>query len=134
MRSAFTLIEILVSVLILSTSIILVLKIHSQNHEQIVYITERNKHVLEDSLFLDRRVLSYHKEKKNAYDLISQDVRISKHESREILKKIERNIYIPEQIRLFSEEETQGPSATVDEVLLKADFSSSYFHFTINAF
>ena len=134
LRHAFTLIEILVSVLILSVSIVMVLKIHSQNHEQVVYITERNKHVLEDSLFLGRQVYRYHKDEKSAYDLIQQDVRIDKYESRKILEKIERKIYIPEQIRLMEGEGDNGPAATVDEIKLKGEYSSAYFHFNIDTF
>jgi len=49
-QPAFTLIEVLVSVLILSGTIVYALKIHSQNHEQIVYISERSKLSLQDSL------------------------------------------------------------------------------------
>jgi hypothetical protein len=135
LRPAFTLIEILVSVLILSGSIVLVLKIHSQNHEQIIYITERNKHVLEDSLFLGQQAFRYHNMEKSAYDLISNETKIETRESRKILEKITRKIYIPEEIRLSTEEEeTEGPAATVSEIMLKSDFSSSYYDFTINSF
>jgi len=131
LRPAFTLIEILVSVLILSGSIVFVLKIYSQNHEQIVYITERNKHALEDSLFLSQRTLQYHKEEKSAYDLLRPNIKIDKYESRQILEKITRHIYIPEQTLLLSEEDGDEPKATMDEIKLKGEFSSSYFHLNI---
>lgn len=134
LRQAFTLVEILVSVLILSGSIVMVLKIHSQNHKQVVYITERNKHVLEDSFFLDQSVLRYHKSEKNAYDIVFQEVRIDKYESRQLLKKVKRKIYIPEQIRLFADEGESTPSAVLDEIKLKEAYVSSYFHFTIQTF
>ena len=112
----------------------MVLKIHSQSHEQIVYITERNKHVFEDSLFLGEQVYRYHKSEKSAYDLIRPEMRINKDKSRKILEGITREIYIPEQLRLSADGETEAPSATVSEVLLKGDFSSSYFDFSINTF
>ena len=70
MRTAFTLIEILISVLILSGSIVYALKIHSSNHDLILYITERSKLSLQDSLFLSDDASKYHKDKKEAYDVI----------------------------------------------------------------
>ena len=131
--SAFTLIEVLVSVLIISGSIVYALQIHSQNHEQIVYISERAKLSLQDSLFVADDTLRYHKETKSAYDVIERYFRIDELKSREILKKIEREYYIPEVISLSADEEGM-PSAEVSEIKIKDKFSSSYFHFKINAF
>lgn len=133
MKPAFTLIEVLVSVLILSGSIVYALQIHSQNREQILYISERSKLALQDSLFLTENARAYHKEKKEAYDIISPYFRIDDLKSREIFKQISREYFIPEPIQLTSEEEGQ-PSATVEEIKIKDNFSSSYFHFKINRF
>lgn len=133
LKPAFTLIEVLVSVLIISGSIVYALKIHSQNHEQILYISERSKLSLQDSLFLTEDARAYHKDKKEAYDIVSQYFRIDDLKSREILKQISREYFIPEPIQLTSEEEAQ-PSATVEEIKIKDKFSSSYFHFKINSF
>ena len=130
---AFTLIEVLVSVLIISGSIVYALKIHSQNHEQIVYISERSKLSLQDSLFLADDTLRYHKDKKSAYDVLERYFRIDELKSREILKKIEREYYIPEAIQLGAEEEGL-PTAIVDEIKLKDKYSASYFHFRISSF
>ena len=55
-RPAFTIIEILISVIIISLAIIPVLKIHTENHKQIVYISERNKRALQDSLYLSENM------------------------------------------------------------------------------
>ena len=131
--SAFTLIEVLVSVLIISGSIVYALQIHSQNHEQIVYISERAKLSLQDSLFVADDTLRYHKDTKSAYDVIERYFRIDELKSREVLKKIEREYYIPEVISLSPDEEGM-PSAEVNEIKIKDKFSSSYFHFKINAF
>jgi len=133
LRRAFTLIEILVSVLILSVSIVYVLKIHSQNREQIIYITERNTRALQDSLFLGEETLRYHKETKNAYDLLRRDLQVRKDDSRQILKKIERKIYIPEEVDIRPQEGKVGPRATVHKVLIKDTFSSSYTHFKLHS-
>lgn len=134
MRPAFTIIEILISVLIISVSIIYVLKIHSGNREQIIYISERNKRSLSDSLFLDRTVLRYHKDKKNAYEMLQREVKIKELKSREILKKEEREIFIPEEIVIVPPPDVPGASAIVNEVKLKGEHSSSYWHFKITHF
>jgi len=134
LRPAFTIIEILISVLIISFSIIYVLKIHSQNHAQIVYLTERNNRSLEDSLYLSTRILNYHKDTKSAYDLIKPDVRVKEFDSRELLKKNERSIFIPEEIEIIPPPETRGPTAIVNEVKLKGEHSSIYWHFKIKSF
>ena len=132
-RSAFTLIEVLISVLILSGTIVYALKIHSQNHEQIVYISERNKLSLQDSLFVAEDTLRYHKDTKTAYDIIEKHFKVDDLKSREILKKISREYFIPETIQLMAEGEIT-PSAVVDEIKIKDKFSSFYFHFKINSF
>lgn len=134
-RPAFTLIEVLISVLIISGSIVYVLKIHSQTHEQIVYISERNKVSLQDSLFLSEASLQYHKKKKDAYEVLRRYFRVEDMKSREILKNISREFIIPEAIQLSADEEGEGaPSATVEEIKINDTFSSSYFHFKISTF
>ena len=131
LRPAFTIIEILVSVLIISVSIIYVLKIHSGNREQIIYITERNKRALSDSLFLSREILRHHKEKKSAYDILEREIKVKEYSSRALLKKEERSIFIPEEIRIVPPPDMPGPSAVVNEVKLKGEHASSYWHFRI---
>ena len=133
LRPAFTIIEILVSVIIISVSIVYVLKLHSQNREQIVYITERNKLSLQDSLFLADNALRYHKEKKDAYEVLRPYFKIDDFKSREILKKAQREYFIPETVNLTPEEDF-GPAATVEEIKLKDRYSSAYFRFKINTF
>ena len=130
---AFTLIEVLISVLIISGSIVYALKIHSQNREQIVYISERSKLSLQDSLFVADDTLRYHKDTKTAYDVIEKYFKIDELESRKILKNISREYYIPEPIQLIADEQ-ETPAAVVDEIKIKDKYSSSYFHFKINAF
>jgi hypothetical protein len=131
LRPAFTIIEILISVIIISGSIIFALKIHSQNHEQIVYISERNKLSLQDSLFLTPDVIKYHKDKKEAYEILQRHFKVKEQKSREILKKTSREFFIPEQIKIIPPEETGGYGALVDEIKIKDKYSSSYFHFKL---
>ena len=119
--------------LILSGTIVYALKIHSQNHEQIVYISERSKLSLQDSLFVADDTLRYHKDTKTAYDVVERYFKVDDLESREALKKISREYFIPEPIQLIADE-NEAPAAVVDEIKIKDQFSSSYFHFKINAF
>ena len=132
-RPAFSIIEILVSVLIISGSIIYVLKLHSQNREQIVYISQRNKLSLQDSLFLTEDVIKYHKDRRDAYEILEKDFKVEDLRSRRILKKISRDFSIPEPIDLSPDEE-YGPTAIIDEIMLRDKHSSIYFHFKINNF
>lgn len=132
-RQAFTLIEVLVSVLIMSGAIVYTMKIHSNTHEEILYISEKSKLALEDSLFLSTASLSYDKDEKSAYDVVERFFKIDDFDSREILKNISREFTIPEPIELKADEE-EVPAAIVNEIKIKGNFSSSYFHFKLNAF
>ena len=134
LRPAFTIIEILISVIIITLAIIPVIQVHTSNHQQITYITERNKRSLEDSLFLSPNILSHHKEDKTAYDIAQKFFNIKDFESREILKNIRRDIFLPKEQSLLSLEEQGGPAATVNEIILKDKHSSAYYHFTLEGF
>jgi hypothetical protein len=134
LRPAFTIIEILISVIIISLAIIPVLKIHTENHEQIVYISERNKRALQDSLYLSSNILQHHKDNKTAYEILERSFKINLQKSREILKKSSRDIFIPEEIKVISVQEQGGPAAIVNEVMLKDKHSSNYFHFKLEGF
>jgi competence protein ComGC len=134
LRPAFTIIEILISVIIISLAIIPVLKIHTENHEQIVYISERNKRALQDSLYLSSNILQHHQDNKTAYEILESLFKIKEQESRQILKKSSRDVFIPEEIKIFPVQEQGGPSAIVNEVMLKDKHSSNYYHFSLEAF
>jgi len=134
LRPGFTLIEILIAVSILSVSFLFVLKMHSDNAKHILYLTEKNKNALEDSLFLSTNILRYHKDNKSAYDILERHIKVKETESRDILKKTERDIFIPEEIQIIPPPETRGPTALVNEVNLKDKHSSIYWHFKIQAF
>ena len=134
LRPAFTLIEILIAVTILSVSFVYVLKVHSENAKHIVYLSERNKHSLEDSLYLSTNILRYHKDNKSAHDILERHIKVKEDESRTILKKSERDIFIPEEIKIIPPPETRGPTAIVNEVKLKGRHPSIYWHFKIQSF
>ncbi len=133
LRPAFTIIEIIISVIIISVSIIYVLKLHSQNHAHIVYLSERNKLSLQDSLFLTDDVIRYHKDRKEAYEVLREHFKVQKSKSRELLRKNSRDFFIPEPLNLLPTE-GYGPTAIVDEIKIKDKYSSSYFRFKISNF
>jgi prepilin-type N-terminal cleavage/methylation domain-containing protein len=134
LRPAFTIIELLVSVVIISFAILYVLQLYTTNKKQIVYISERNKRSLEDSLYLTRNILKHHKDTKSADDILTKYFRIKELDSRDILKKNERSIYIPEEIRIIPPPDRPGPTAIVNEVKLKGKHSSNYWHVKITRF
>jgi competence protein ComGC len=131
LRPAFTIIEILISVIIISLAIIPVLKLHTSNHEQIVYISERNKRALQDSLYLGSNIYNYHQDTKTAYDVLGGLFKVKDFKSREILKQNSRDIFIPEAIEIIPTEEQGGPTATVNEVRLKGKHSSVYYQLSL---
>ena len=133
-RLAFTIIELLVSVSIMSVSIIFVLKLHTDNHHQITYLSERNKRTLSDSLFLTKKILDHDKDNKDAYELLRDDVYIKESDTKDVLKKEKRDIVIPEEIEIKPPEDTPGPVAIVNEVKLKGIHASHYWHFRIQSF
>jgi len=134
MRPAFTLIEILISVSLLSVAFLYVLKVHSDNKKHIIYLSERNKNSLQDSLFLSKNILRHHKDTKTAYEILQRHFKIKEDESRQALKKIERSIYIPKEIKIIPPPDQGGPTALVNEVKLKDKHSANYWHVKIQSF
>ena len=134
MRRGFTIIEVLISVLIISFGIISVLQIHSENENQIVYISKRNKLSLQDSIFLTSNITNYHLDKKSSYDILSKFMKIKKQESREILKNSYRNIFIPNPIEIKPPPNEKGPVAEINEIMLKDKYSSTYYQFKVKSF
>ena len=132
-KNAFTLLEVIISIVILSTSIILVLKIHSQTRNDIEYIVQRNKYSLQDSLFVAQKTFKYHKETKSAYDICQDQFRIENFDSKKILQNIKRTIYIPEAYDTRKMGAENMPKAQIKEIKIKDMFSSYYFHFEINS-
>lgn len=120
--------------IILSFAIIFVLKIHGENRSQILYISERNKHSLQDSLFLTSNILKHHKDNKSSYDILEKHFKVKELESRKILKDFEREIYLPEPIQIIPETDQPGPTATIHEILIKDQYSSNFFRFKIGSF
>jgi len=134
LRPAFTLVEILISVAILSVAFLYVLRVHADNRKHIIYLSERNKNSLQDSLFLSKNILRHHKDTKTAYEILQRHIKVKEDESRQALKKIKRSIYIPKEIRIVPPPDKGGPTALVNEVKLKDKHSVNYWHVKIQSF
>ena len=130
-KKAFTLIEILISVVIVFTVVIGVMEISKQNRKISNYILKRGSSELENAIFLTKKVERYNKDKKNAYDLLIDDFSIKDSESRDILKKIEKKINITDSIPIPISGEDEVPIFTfyTNEILLNGDYPARYFTF-----
>ena len=124
-HQAFTIIEVLVSVILISIVALGAVKLRQESREMALYLSDRGKSELSNTLFLGKEAMRYHKEKKDAYTLISKSIKISDMTSREILKNTTRSIYISDPIKLSDD----TLPIKVNEILLKGDYSSRFIHF-----
>ncbi len=92
-RVAFTLIEVLVSVVLISVVVVGILKIRERNIDAARYLSSRMGEEMANSLFLGSESLRYNGEKKDAYSLL-RGFGVSKDKSRDILKKMSRRLRI----------------------------------------
>ena len=125
LRSAFTIIEVIVSVIIISIVVLGITKINKQNIDMAEYIANRNKSELSNSLFLTKEAFRYDKSEKDAYTLL-HGMKISKLESRQYLKSIKRKIYIDKNIKL---DKTPIP-LKVNAIMLQSKYATKYYRFS----
>ncbi|MEA3417781.1 MAG: prepilin-type N-terminal cleavage/methylation domain-containing protein [Campylobacterota bacterium] len=125
---AFTIIEVLISVVLISIVVLGAIKLQQESRSMALYLSDRSKIELSNTLFLGKEVMRYHKDKKDAYSLIEQSFKISDFESREILKKTYRDIFISEPIEL-----TEGDALPLrlNEILLKDKYPARFLHFEV---
>lgn len=93
MRKAFTLMEIMVSVVLISIVVMGIVKMQQENIFMAKYIAGRVQSELSNTLFLGQSVMRYNRDEKDAYVLLDT-MRIRSDQSKEILKKITRKIYV----------------------------------------
>ncbi|HHH37649.1 MAG TPA: prepilin-type N-terminal cleavage/methylation domain-containing protein [Epsilonproteobacteria bacterium] len=124
-HQAFTIIEVLVSVVLISIVALGAVKLQQESRDMALYLSNRGKNELSNTLFLGKEALRYHKEKKDAYSLISNRFKISDTVSRDILKKSTRSIFISDPVKLSDD----TLPIKVNEILLKGHYSSRFFHF-----
>ena len=125
---AFTIIEVLISVVLISIVALGAIKMQQESRSMALYLSNRSKIELSNTLFLGKEAMRYHKEKKDAYTLIERNFKITDFESREILKKTYRTIFISEPIEL-----TEGDTLPLklNEILLKDKYPARFLHFEV---
>jgi prepilin-type N-terminal cleavage/methylation domain-containing protein len=125
MKKGFTIIEVIVSVIIISIVVLGLAKINKQNINMADYVANRNKSELSNTLFLTKEALKYDKSEKDAYTLL-QKMNISKLETRQYLKKLKRKIYVDRDIRLRK----MIVPLDVTAIMLKSKYATKYYRFT----
>jgi len=120
MRRAFTIIEVLVSVVLISIVVLGIIKIESQNQQIAHYIAGRVKSELANTLFLTPSVMRYDKSEKDAYTLLER-LHGDKDATRQALKSTKRTIHISDPIG-----ELPIP-VEVRAVMLKSEYSGRYY-------
>ena len=120
------------SVIIVSIVVMGAMQVQEQNSDMATYLLKRGNSELDNSLFLTDNVKRYSKDKKNAYDILIDDFSIKDFDSRDILKKIEKNINITEEQAIpVGAEEDAPPIFTFysSEILLKGHYPARYYTF-----
>ncbi len=131
-KRAFTLIEVLVSVIIVFIVVIGAMQISKQNKDMATYLLKRGSSEIDNSLFLTKKVQRYSNDKKSAYDLLVDDFSIKDFESRDLLKKIEKKINITEATPVpvgGGEEDTAQFIFYTNEILLNGNYPARYYTF-----
>jgi len=131
-KKAFTLIEVIMSVVIVGLIVMGILQQQSQNSDMAEYLLKRGNSALDNGLFLTQKVQRYTNDTKSAYDLLIDEFSIRDLESRDILRKIEKKINITEELEIpISMEEGQAPMFIfyTNEVLLNGAYPARYYTF-----
>ena len=131
-RDGFTLIEVIMSVLIVSIVVMGAMKLQGRNHEMAVYISDRGKSELENSLFLTKKAYRYDKDEIDAYEVLRDKFNIRDDDSKELLKSITKKIHITEEEEIpITLPDGGAPIFTfyTNEVLLNGVYPSRYYNF-----
>ncbi len=122
MRRGFTIIEVLVSVALISIVVVGIVKIGSQNQQIAHYISGRVKSELANTLFLVPAVMRYDKEEKSAYVLLDR-LHGDKDATRQALKSLRRKIHISDPLKLGK----LPIPVEIRAVMLKSEYSGRYY-------
>ena len=122
MRKAFTLMEIMVSVVLIAIVVLGIIKLQKENIFMAKYIAGRVQSELSNTLFLGKTAMRYNKDEKDAYTLVSH-LRIRNDKSKEILKKITRKIYVTDPLPIG---ELPLP-IELRAVMLKSEYSARFY-------
>lgn len=131
-KNGFTLIEVLVSVMIVGIVVMGVLQVQAQNTDMAQYLLKRANAELDNALFLTKKAQRYSNDKKSAYDLLIDEFSIKDFESRDALKKIEKTINVTEAQPIpVGMDENEAPMFVfyTNEILLNGEYPARYYTF-----
>ena len=130
MRRAFTIIEIFVSVMIISVVILGITKLAQQNISMAHYIGVRANSELQNSLFVGITADMDLKNKQiDAYTILRNRIKLKDGKARDILKHIERNITVSEPIDI---DEAELPvDVEIRAVMIKGAYSARYYRVSL---
>jgi len=125
LKKGFTIIEIIVSVLIIAIVTLTLAKINRQNSVMVDYVTTRLQNELSNTLFLHPNVMKYDKSKKDAYTIL-HGMKIKSDKAKAYLKKLERKIFVDNDVP------TQKMIVPIhlNAIMLKSEFSTRYYRVT----
>jgi len=129
LRNGFTIIEVMVSVVLISIVVLAIIKMQQESRGMALYLSDRSKYEFSNTLFLSKEISKYHKDKKDAYTLIEQKFQISNDKSQKILKETFRTIFISDPFNLG---EDIPIVVNLNEIMLKEQYPTRFFHFEIN--
>lgn len=131
-KKAFTLIEVIMSVIIVGIVVMGAMQLQEQNSDMASYLLKRGNSELDNALFLTEKVQRYSKDKKNAYDMLVDEFVIKDFDSRDLLKKVEKNINITEAQPIpvgGTEDEDPVFVFYSNEILLNGNYPARYYTF-----
>jgi len=129
LRKAFTIIEVMVSVLLISVVILAIIQMQKQTKDMALYLSDRGKNELSNTLFLDKSISKYNKAEKDAYTILqAQSFHINDDETKKILKNISRKINISDPLIMGDE---QLIPINLNYIMLKAQYSARFIHFEL---
>lgn len=131
-REGFTLIEVIMSVLIVSIVVMGAMKLQDKNRDMSIYILKRGNSELDNSLYMLDKTNRYDKSEKDAYEILRDYFRIKDDDSRTLLKKIKKKINITDAEKIpITMEQGGEPIFTFysNEILLKAEYPARYYNF-----
>ena len=129
-KKAFTIIELLVSVVLISIVIAAILQMQQQTRDMAVYISDRSKSEFTNTIFAIDESERYHGSKKDAYTIISKSFKFNDFKNKEILEKKEKNIFVTDSIKLVEIEDMPPIPFEVKKILLKGNSSSMFYRFS----
>jgi len=122
LKRGFTIIEIIVSVLIITIVTLTLAKINKQNSNMVDYVTTRLQNELSNTLFLHPNAQKYDKSEKDAYEIL-HGFKIKDEKAREYLKKLKRKIYVDSSVAV----DKMIIPINLTAIMLKSEFSTRYY-------